>query len=641
MKGRFKVLLARIMRAAAVLCLLAFLAVLGRYLIVHKNIPRRVEPQAAQKIPPQKVETEEGIRHFEYKADKQRAEIKADKHNPEPDGRYRLEGHVEVRDFGRNEGQDTWIYGDTVIYDKGMTGYELLGHARVRYKDVSVESETLNYDKKTEILRTSRGAAFVSDKIKGTSQELTYHLGNEALRLDGNVRVELQTRQKKSYLLVFQGQTFEYSRKKKKGSMGGGVIFTSGQSRGGARTMDFVMSADENYLRRLFLKGGVKTHLVDEDKKAPPREGEGLYFQGEERELEAEEISLRAFLGMSKIHSVEARGNCLLQISSSSGEDKTVRAEAMNFIFDRWGGLRKFKAAGGAEMEEKQAAGAGGRFISGDEIFINGQKNTLTAEKKQKSVSRFESAEIDVQAEKITLNRKNEDLGAWRKITAVLKASAEEADGAGFFSRSKPVFVTAQTLRYFRGEKRFVFNEDKGFMAKDEDVKIWQDKAMLLARELSLLEGSREIHASGGTRSFFPRPPKKAGSGESRVEIGGALMLFEPMKNLISYDEDCFLKADTVRLTAKALRVSLKEGQGELKDVAAEGRVSVNQGQREGKGDEGIYVLDEEKFILTGNAVLTDPARGKAEGDKLTFHMADDRILIENKSQKRSRTIIK
>jgi lipopolysaccharide export system protein LptA len=110
---------------------------------------------------------------------------------------------------------------------------------------------------------------------------------------------------------------------------------------------------------------------------------------------------------------------------------------------------------------------------------------------------------------------------------------------------------------------------------------------------------------------------------------------------LISYEEGCSLRADTIGLAAKTLRVALREGRGELKEVTAKGKVSVIQGQREGGGDEGSYVLDEEKFVLTGKAVLTDPTRGKAEGDKLTFYMGDDRILIENKSQKRSRAIIK
>ena len=642
MKGKNKVLLARAMRVAAVLSLLTFLAFIARYLIVHKSVPRRVEPQSALKIPAQKVEKEEGIRHFEYKEAERRAEIKADKHYEAPDGRNHLEGHVEVRDFGRGEDQDAWIYGDTVIYDKQMTGYELIGHARVKYKDVTVESEALSYDKNAEILKTSKGAAFVSEKMKGISEKLIYSLGPDVLQLEGSVRVELPALHNESVPLVFRGKTFAYSRKEKKGSMAEGAVFSSGKSRGSALAMDFVMSGDEKYVRMLFLKGGpAKAHLVDEAKKAPPVEAGGSYFQGEEHDLEADEIDIQAFLNMPKIHSLDGRGSCSLKILSSSGGAKTIRSETMRIVYDRWGGLREFRAAGGAVMDEKRPAGGGERRISADEVFIDGQKNTLTADKRKETPCRLESADLDVQAERIMLHLTSEDFSAWRGITAVLKAAAGKTSESVFFSRGKPVFVTAQTLRYSRAEKRFVFNEDKSYAAENDDVKIWQDKAMLAAKDLALFEESREIAASGGVRSFFPHLPKKPGSRETRVEIGGTRMLYEPGKNRISYEGGCSMKADTVGMAADSLRVGLRENRGELMDVSAKGGVVISQGLREGKGAEGSYVLDEEKFVLTGGASLTDPLKGKAEGDKLTFYLGDDRILIENKNQKRSLTVIK
>ena len=44
---------------------------------------------------------------------------------------------------------------------------------------------------------------------------------------------------------------------------------------------------------------------------------------------------------------------------------------------------------------------------------------------------------------------------------------------------------------------------------------------------------------------------------------------------------------------------------------------------------------------LTGNPKLFDKNKGESEGDKLTFHLADDRIIVENKDRKRSETVIK
>ncbi len=42
-----------------------------------------------------------------------------------------------------------------------------------------------------------------------------------------------------------------------------------------------------------------------------------------------------------------------------------------------------------------------------------------------------------------------------------------------------------------------------------------------------------------------------------------------------------------------------------------------------------------------GNPILIDEDKGKTEGSKLTFYMADGRIVIENKDRERSETVIK
>ena len=39
-------------------------------------------------------------------------------------------------------------------------------------------------------------------------------------------------------------------------------------------------------------------------------------------------------------------------------------------------------------------------------------------------------------------------------------------------------------------------------------------------------------------------------------------------------------------------------------------------------------------MVLTGNPVLVDKEKGVTEGDKLTFHLGDGRILIENKERR-------
>jgi lipopolysaccharide export system protein LptA len=56
---------------------------------------------------------------------------------------------------------------------------------------------------------------------------------------------------------------------------------------------------------------------------------------------------------------------------------------------------------------------------------------------------------------------------------------------------------------------------------------------------------------------------------------------------------------------------------------------------------EALYDLDKETIVLTGNPSLIDKEKGTVEGDKLTFHLGDGRILVENKDRERPVTFIK
>ena len=58
-------------------------------------------------------------------------------------------------------------------------------------------------------------------------------------------------------------------------------------------------------------------------------------------------------------------------------------------------------------------------------------------------------------------------------------------------------------------------------------------------------------------------------------------------------------------------------------------------------GQEAVYNVAQEIVVLSGKPVLIDKTRGKVEGHKLTFHLADDRIIVENRDGERSEAVIK
>ncbi len=83
-----------------------------------------------------------------------------------------------------------------------------------------------------------------------------------------------------------------------------------------------------------------------------------------------------------------------------------------------------------------------------------------------------------------------------------------------------------------------------------------------------------------------------------------------------------------------------KEG-GKIKTISAEKDVAIVQGNYEGRGKKARYDLENEVITVVGNPVLIDKDKGVIEGSKLTFYMADDRIVIENEDSERSETVIK
>jgi lipopolysaccharide export system protein LptA len=118
-------------------------------------------------------------------------------------------------------------------------------------------------------------------------------------------------------------------------------------------------------------------------------------------------------------------------------------------------------------------------------------------------------------------------------------------------------------------------------------------------------------------------------------------MTYFPEENLVVYQEKSSLAVRDATLWAQSISVYLGEEDADIQEIVARERVVIKQELGEAKGEEAIYDPEKESLVLLGNPVFIDKNRGRTEGDKLTFYMADGRILVENKDRERSVTIIK
>ena len=624
-----KIALARVFRALLVVCLFLVIAVTIRYFFSHRR-PASVEAIRIKDIPEQKVEKQEGIEHYDFKGDRV-IQAKADRHYAGSDTLYYLEGNVEIREIKKGEGKERIVRGDKITYDKDWNEVILEGQASLEQSDVLVKAPTLFYRKNPETLSTERGALFSSNRISGRAKQLFYSFAEESLRLEGDVEIQLRHGPESPDALALKADVFIYSRPGKRGHAAGKVTFSLGKNHGQADSLEFKFTPNEQQIEKIELKGGVKASLVAEE-EVPITEGDLLLAKAREREVEAEEISLSAFPDMPKMESLEAKGNCFMKSAAASGSLVEVRSEAMKMLFDRQGGLREFRAWNQARLLEKQKDGSLKRLLSGQEILVEGQGEKLGVRAGTSEAALLDSQDSEVVAREIRLFPQREIMEAAEEVKAILKPQPEKAEAVGFFAREKPVFIKAHMMRFEQQQNRLFFRGD---------IRMWQDKDMLLAQQMTVLKDTGEIVGEGLVRAVFSLRPKKEEDKEERVELGGEKMNYKPKENLLTFEQTTWLKTRTASLNANSLLVSMAEKSADIQTIKARGKVVVVDKLREGQSEEALYDLSEETMVLTGNPVVTDKEKGVLRGDKLTFRLGDDRILVENKEKERSATVIK
>ena len=621
-----KLTLARVLRLVIALVLLIVITVILWYFLSHRR-PRSVIPPKKEEIPAEKVERQEGIEHFDFKGDRV-IRAKADRHSAGEDGRYYMDGNVEIRDLGKEEGEEIVLFGQRVSYDKDWTEILLEGKAKLQYEGLTVESSAFSYQKKREILTTDRGVVFSSRKISGKAQKMAYSFRAGSVRLEGEVEMELREKSEIGAPFVVRGDMVTFLRKRRKGQVEGNASFSFDRSRGRADTLRFDLTPDEQSARSFFLKGNVEAVLVEQQEPSP---GESKSAE-QEREISADEIDVWAYKDRHRIHRVEARDRCILKSSTPEGQTTEVGAGRMRITFDDSGGLREFLAWRAAQLVERGPTSAVERSISGEEILMAEKGEPWRIKAPEGGEARVDSPDSDVTAKSLTISRQREILEASGDVKVIVKLRREEEQTVGFFSNDRPVLGAAEKMRYERKLDRLELREA---------VRMWQGKEVLFADQLTVLKKTGEIMAEGNVRTIFSRLPEGDKETEEKIEIGGAKLSFNPPENLLTFEQGCWLKSKEVGLNSDRIAVILREKTAEILQIEARGKVDIIEKLREGKGEKALYDLGQETIVLTGNPTVIDKDKGVIKGEKLTFRLGEGRIQVENKDRERSTTVIK
>lgn len=626
--------LAKVARVGIAVLLVVVLALIARYFMTRSQSQVRV-PRKSEKIAGQKIERQEKVEHIESKGKEGSLHLRTDTFYLGEDARNHLEGNVKIVFFKRREGKDIFLYGDKVDYDQDWNEFVSSGQAKAEFEDLTIESNLLHYENKKEIFWTDKGVSFYSLRLEASAGTMSYSMKDDRINLTERVRLQMKPKRKTSHPFVANGNSLTYSRENKAGAMEGSIQVFHGESRASADSLRFELFPDGENVKALTLKGNVRAMLVVEDEKDASNQGQSSFMtRSVRREAEADEMEMRVFPdaeNILKIDTLQAQGNCTFKFYSSTGGLTQIQAESVRFVFTPQGEVEKFQAIKGARMVEKDEESGEERFIAGESLAIEGEDKPLLVKGNAESEASLVSAASDVFAEQISIFLDSKDLEVRKGVKVTLKPRRDEEKPIAIFSKEQPVFIKAEEMRYFNREKRFVFRKE---------IKAWQEKSELLAGEVVLEQETGKVLGAAGIRVVFPHKPKEERE-EERVEISSRTMTFEPDQNLVLFETKCSLRIREYNLLADSLFLFRKEEKGDIQSLVARKKVKIIRDQTEATGEEARYDPENETVTLVGNPVLTDKEMGITRGDKLTFYIADGRILVENQGRERSVTIIK
>lgn len=622
---------AKVLRLFIGVFLLVILVIVAINFISHSKKQLKI-PMQSKAISQKKIEKKERIEYVEDKGGKRNRHIQADRHYLGKDGLYHVEGNVKIVFLKKKDGQDVFLYGDEIVYDKEGSHFLVRGQARIEFKDLRVKSSFLEYDTREEVIKSDEGINFSSQRVTGSAQHVVYSLKKAKIELLENIRLQLWPNLDTSLPLEIQADKFDYLRKKRHGTLEGGVLIFHGDSCGMADFMEFDLVSTGEQIKSLLLKGNVRLSLIaEEGKKEQFQKQASLFLYNKKRDFKADEIFIKGFWDLPQIQNIKAKGDCDFKFTSLSGSFTRIQAEAIEFGLNREGKFREFHSNKNVRIFEQGERAESQRIIEGEIIYIKGKKNILMIEGKDRSKPRILSEGSEISADSIIVFLDNNNLEAKEGVKLILNPRRASERSVGFFSKEKPVFITSREMRYSEAEKRFLFSED---------IKVWQGKEMLIAKELSIYNETGKILCGGGVKSILPYT-REGSQEEEKIEISAYSMNFDPEKNLIAYQEKSSLKLKNLNMSAQSIFVHLTKEKGEMETIVAYGKVIINQNQLEGKGEEARYDVNSETLDLLGTPVINDKKKGKIEGFKLTFYMADGRIVVENKDRERSVITVK
>ena len=602
-------------RLAAVLSAVVLVAVAAA-VAVRLAGRRDVPPPPAAAPPPEDraVDRKERVRHEEYEAGRLVAEIRGDTFALGPDGRNHLAGSVEVKYLGPEGRAVSRLTCGEIAYAPGSLRFAVRGAVRVEAGDVVLEGESFTYDKAAGLFATSSGGRFSSGTFAGEAPEVSYRESADEIRLGGGFRVGIAEKSGPDRTLALSGDTLVLGRRERRGRAEGHARLEGADYQLAGPALAFAASPDGSSLDTAVVEGAAEAAFKG---KGATGEGSG--------ELRAGRIAVRFSRDPYGL-GIKASLDTVLIIRPVP--ENTVVVRAPEIILSVWPGdhIPTWEATGGFRAEAATAGGPrwtleGERgHTDGGTIFVYGRAGETAV---------ADSAETRIEAPSISIGAADLGFYASRGVAGTLKAT-EAGRRIGFFSPREDVSFSAERAEYL---------PDGSIYLLTGNVVVRQGPNALKAYELEF--GGTAGRMSGARGAVITLTEAAPGGQGRTVDLGGQEMDYRPDLRALRLTTRAYVNLPEARLEAGSVSAVIGRESRGVESLSAARGVVVAKGDYTGRAEAASYDPSKGLLVLTGSPVVTDGKGGSARGAKLTFDLADDKILLENEGSGRSTTVIK
>ena len=154
--------------------------------------------------------------------------------------------------------------------------------------------------------------------------------------------------------------------------------------------------------------------------------------------------------------------------------------------------------------------------------------------------------------------------------------------------------------------------------------------------------GKRRMTASGGTTSLLhPRASKDAAKPPAPVDARSKEMVYEEAASRVVYTGDVDIRQGDIQTKSPEATAVLDADGNAIETLVAGEPVEVQQGSAARTASAGDLHAGDGDIVLRAGRRSCSRTRPQAAGRVLTFHVGDERILVDGREEERTEAVFK